>query len=215
MNKETSPETKPRAQKLTPKTRRRINKNPRPKRKNNRPEVVFEPQIERVRREVEKFFTNLNNFDTMYNYLKNYQLYVFEWGVTNYAKKYGTKYNIQPKTGNPYEFIVYDRYKDKLKPYTKDLFDFYARGVTFEAGVSETETFKTTIGQLHMFAWAIEHHVLTFIVKLYDDIKRDYELRGKHKTHRTPGQKRELSASLSRSACVISDESDITDVIAS
>lgn len=193
-------------------SKRKIKKHTAPKAQRNLPTLVFESQTDRLFNSVNAFFSDLKNFDQMYNYLKNHKIYVFEWGVTNFAKKKGTKYTVTNSIGS-YEFIVYDRYKDKLKPYTKELFDFYARGNKFEAGAGEAEKLDTTLGQLHMFMWAIKNRVLDFVIACYDEIKCDYDQNAKHRKKRTPGRKRELSSSLSRSACIISDESDITDLL--
>lgn len=132
---------------------------------------------------------------------------VVNWFVGNYAKQHMTAYSVFAPDGSDSageastkdgrtqfhpsvsaapppgykadRFIVWNRYCTAKKGYhSKDLFDPYCRRnrITLQCGEGG-ETFETTVGQLNFFKWAIQTHVIDYVVYAYDDVVRDMSTR--------------------------------------
>lgn len=127
---------------------------------------------------------------------------VVNWFVGNFAKQHLTAYSIfEPDAGEDAveqrtqfspsisaspppgykadRFIVWNRYCTAKKGYhSKDLFDPYCRRnrITLQCGDGGS-TFDTTVGQLNFFKWAIQTHVIDYVVHAYDDVVRDMNSR--------------------------------------
>jgi hypothetical protein len=111
----------------------------------------------------------------------------------------------------------------KLRAYGKDNFDGFSRGkrifVPFEGdGEVEEPKKETTIGQMNFFKWAIENHIVEYILENLDTIKRDMDARSstsrkKKETinddmSKTRKKREELSVSASK--CIIKEKVSIT-----
>ena len=80
-------------------------------------------------------------------------------------------------------FIVHDNYKCKLKEYNKKNFDPFCRYkridliyekkfkiINNKKMLCEEKSFETTVAQLNFFKWAIENHILDYIIEHFNDI---------------------------------------------
>lgn len=105
-------------------------------------------------------------------------LRIVDWFVTNYAKKNYTVYNYpHPSTHESVRFKVYSDYKLKLKAYSKKRFDPFCRWERISIPYTNNTCIETTLGQLNFFKWAIEHHVLAYILEHHMSIESDMNLR--------------------------------------
>lgn len=110
-----------------------------------------------------------------------YSLRVIEWFVSNYSKKYNTRYNIKKDKGSVM-FDVYDSYKnEQLKSFSKKHFDLFRRSDKFNFIVDDKRTIKTTVGQMNFFKWAIQNKILDYVRDNYKIIKEDMDTRSKKK----------------------------------
>jgi hypothetical protein len=104
-------------------------------------------------------------------------LRIIDWFVTNFSKKYYTVIEICIGE-NIIRFKVYNDYKLKLKAYSKKRFDPFCRWDRISIPCDNGKQYmETTIGQLNFFKWAIEHNIIAYIEKHYDDIERDMNCR--------------------------------------
>ena len=73
------------------------------------------------------------------------------------------------------QFIVYLNYKSQLKAYSKKQFDPFCRKnrIVFYYGPNETDSIKTTVGQLNFFRWAIRFKILDYIREYLEVIETD------------------------------------------
>ena len=95
-------------------------------------------------------------------------LRLIDWFVTNYAKRKSIGYLI-----NGQEFMVYMSYKSQLKAYSKKLFDPFCRRERIMFSLTGIEPFKTTVGKLNFFRWAIEKQVIDFLKTQYEIVETD------------------------------------------
>ena len=117
-------------------------------------------------------------------------LRLIDWFVTNYCKKNNTMYNIADyknkkrentsngtdvATTNSFDnyFFVHDNYKSQLKECSKKHFDPFCRRNRVRFYYKPNAYFKTTVGQLNFFKWALEHHVIDYIRENLDAIEKD------------------------------------------
>lgn len=118
-------------------------------------------------------------------------LRLFDWFVTNYAKRKNVSYFIdETKNGREQTryFNVYLHYKSQLKAYSKQQFDPFCRkwklikkqkiycGIKFYYETTQTGKKKfveTTVGQLNFFKWAISNRVLDYIIENFNEIAKD------------------------------------------
>ena len=123
-----------------------------------------------------EFYNKNNNIDKILpiiNGESKISLRLIDWFVTNYSKKYFTLIKNPNK-----RFKVYIDYKLKLKAYSKKRFDPFCRWDRISIPCDNGKQYmETTIGQLNFFKWAIEHNIIAYIEKHYDDIERDMNCR--------------------------------------
>lgn len=127
---------------------------------------------------ISDFFSDENNMNKMLKYVRKgspIPLRIFDWFVTNYAKKN----NIVIKQKNGVNFNVYIKYKSELSGLRKQYFDPFCRGERINY-VYETnkDTIKekyirTTVGQLNFFRWIIKYKILDYVVQFLIDIQDD------------------------------------------
>lgn len=129
-----------------------------------------------------KFFKNKKNLSILENAINKktkYSLRLVEWFISNYSKKYKTKYNVK-SSNKDYLFEVYDSYKnEQLKSFSKKHFDLFRRSEKFKLNIAEDRYIETTVGQMNFFKWAIQNKILDYVEKNIDAIKKDMETRNK------------------------------------
>jgi hypothetical protein len=117
-------------------------------------------------------------------------LRLIDWFVTNYCKKNNIMYNLadyRRKNADASEssridassssfdnyFFVHDNYKSQLKECSKKHFDPFCRRNRVRFYYKPNAYFKTTVGQLNFFKWALENHVIDYIRENLDAIEKD------------------------------------------
>lgn len=113
-------------------------------------------------------------------------LRVIDWFVTHYAKSNQIIYWINEETNELVEqyptygggshlrkFHLYLDYRAQLKSYTKLYFDCFRRHtrITFVLESDPFTSIETTVGQLNFFRWAIQNHVLQYIMNHLEQIE--------------------------------------------
>jgi len=146
-------------------------------------------------------------------------LRIIDWFATNYSKKHNIGYAItKPGNGNGQEenFKVYLNYKSQLKSYSKKQFDPFNRTQRIKFYYEKDKFITTTICQLNFFRWAIENHVIDYIVQNIDQIENDmnesvnYVYNKKDGVEKTERKKRK---ELSISATKFLNKNDITILV--
>ena len=124
-------------------------------------------------------------------------LRIIDWFVTNYSKKNNIVYYVPKKKGSiknkkklspkykyqespppnlqKYDleqFIVYLRYRSKLKSYNKSNFDPFCRNNRITQW-GKNKDITTTIGQLNFFRWAIDKNIIEYIKNHLKEIEID------------------------------------------
>lgn len=102
---------------------------------------------------------------------------VIDYFVTNYSRKYDTTYQIKIN-GEICEFNVYQEYWNQLNAYSKSNLDpFCRKKKVLYAYVSNdgkySVTFKSSLGQLYFFFWAIRNKVLEYVNRHLSEIDED------------------------------------------
>lgn len=123
-----------------------------------------------------EFYTDKPRLHQMMNIINgesNISLRIVDWFVTNYAKKYYTVYELSTTHNSSSRFKVYNDYKLKLKAYSKRRFDPFCRWERITIPYDDDNYMETTIGQLNFFKWAIEHEIIDYITKNYNEIEKD------------------------------------------
>ena len=115
-------------------------------------------------------------------------LRLIDWFVTNYCKKNNVMYNLadyrrknvdggdsSSATANSFDnyFFVHDNYKSQLKECSKKHFDPFCRRNRVRFYYKPNAYFKTTVGQLNFFKWALENHVIDYIRENLDAVEKD------------------------------------------
>ena len=77
----------------------------------------------------------------------------------------------QPKNFDNY-IIVHDNYKCQLKEYNKKNFDPFCRWNRIRMYYDKNKFFYTTIAQLNFFKWAIEKHILDYVIENLETIEK-------------------------------------------
>lgn len=132
-------------------------------------------------------------------------LRLVDWFATNYSKKHYTVYLLKDSYGVEKRFKVYIDYKLKLKAYSKKRFDPFCRWDRITIPYKDDSVIQTTIGQLNFFKWVLEHKILDYIEKNFNEIKKDQDNRNstaknrKVKVKTTRKKREELSISASKS----------------
>lgn len=102
---------------------------------------------------------------------------VIDYFVTNYSKKYDTVYRIKVN-GRVCEFNVYQEYWNQLSGYSKSNLDPFCRkkkviyAYTSDDGTYSV-TFRSSLGQLYFFYWAIRNKVLEYVNRHLKEIDDD------------------------------------------
>jgi hypothetical protein len=129
-------------------------------------------------------------------------LRLIDWFVTNFSKKNNTIL-VNVVDGNTVHMNVFMSYRSQLKSYSKTNFDpfrrrdrirFYYGGNGYSSTINTNDTQRavvvmdtqktdvnkdtvgyidTTIGQLNMFRWILQHNILEYIRKHKEDIESD------------------------------------------
>ena len=143
---------------------------------------------------------NLNKMLNIINGNSKISLRIVDWFATNFAKKYYTVFDLNEK-----RFKVYVDYKLNLKAYSKKRFDPFCRWDRITIPYKGDTVIQTTIGQLNFFKWVLEHKILDYIEKNFNEIKKDQDNRNstaknrKVKVKQTRKKREELSISASKS----------------
>ena len=131
---------------------------------------------------LQEFFYQKENIEQIKSILDGNSLIslrIIDWFVTNYSKKNNTSYLLPPLSNDEVakQFIVYLNYKSQLKAYSKKQFDPFCRKnrIVFYYGPNETDSIKTTVGQLNFFRWAIKYKILDYIQEHLTMIETDDE----------------------------------------
>ncbi len=152
---------------------------------------------------VMSFFSNVEYKTILVDIIVNKQiaLRLIDWFVTNYAKQYGTQYEMigKEREHSPLTkmcFNVHNSYKKILNENKKHHFDPCCRKPAsspyIKMPVNKDEAFDTTIGQLLYFKWLIEYKVLNYIREHFAEIKADLDLRGNSSSSRKKRMASEL-----------------------
>jgi len=108
----------------------------------------------------------------------NVSLRVFDWFVTNYAKKFNVSYQIKRPNNTCEVFYVYRSYLAQLKGSKKKEFDPFCRGSTIKLEYIQPSDhskiiFETALCQLKFFKWAIENLVIEYVEANLSAIQED------------------------------------------
>jgi len=102
--------------------------------------------------------------------------------------------------------IVHDNYKCQLKEYNKKNFDPFCRWNRIRMYYDKNKFFYTTIAQLNFFKWAIEKHILDYVIENLETIEKsmnEYE-----KSVKAEKQLRKARQLLEKAGGVAAGESD-------
>lgn len=113
--------------------------------------------------------------------------------------------NQSPKNFDNY-IIVHDNYKCQLKEYNKKNFDPFCRWNRIRLYYDKNKFFYTTIAQLNFFKWAIEKHILDYVIENLETIEKsmnEYE-----KSVKAEKQLRKARQLLEKAGGVAAGESD-------
>ena len=99
-------------------------------------------------------------------------LRLIDWYVTTYCKSNNVVLTKNKREGY---FNVYMNYRAQLKAFKKIQFDPFRRRerIMFWFATKDSSGISTTIGQLNFFKWAIEHEIIDYITKNYNEIEKD------------------------------------------
>lgn len=124
-----------------------------------------------------KFFwcndERINQMLPIINGQSKISLRVLDWFVTNYCRKYKTKYIVIDENGDPEKFIVHIEYKGQLKAFNKKLFDPFCRRSRIKFRYDKDNVIITTIGQLNFFKWAIKNNIIKYVEEHVKEIDKD------------------------------------------
>jgi len=102
---------------------------------------------------------------------------LLDWFISNYAKKNNTSYTIK-NTDIKSQFCVYTEYKNQLNSCSKDYFDPFCRRRKLLYAYKDRNrknriVFKSSIGQLNFFQWAIRNRVIMYVQNHLKEIDSD------------------------------------------
>lgn len=130
---------------------------------------------------VTKFYSSDRKYaDTLLDIINgksDMSIRVIDHFVTNYAKKKDIFYWIKVN-GNRVRFDVYIEYNNHLSGYSKNYFDPFCRKHKVKyyyvsADGKHSVNFKSSLGQLYFFYWAIKYKVLTYVMNHLKEIDDD------------------------------------------
>jgi len=90
--------------------------------------------------------------------------------ITNHTAKFNIKNTVEQNFDN--YIIIHDNYKCQLKEYNKKNFDPFCRWNRIRMYYDKNKFFYTTIAQLNFFKWAIEKHILDYVIENLETIER-------------------------------------------
>jgi hypothetical protein len=146
-------------------------------------------------------------------------LRVIDWFVTHHARTHQILYWIDDATQQMYEtypeeggnnlrkFSLYLDYRAQLKSYTKMYMDSFRRHerITF---VLETDPFvavETTVGQLNFFRWALQNHVVDYVMRHLAEIEHNMATHQKNlkvqSSHKKPDPPALAANTVTRAPC--------------
>lgn len=142
---------------------------------------------------------------------------ILNWFVSNFAKFHMTAYNpadygSELPDAQGTQFVVWNQYGAAKAGYRdKDMFDPYCRN-SHPVCVSRHDgtRFRSNLGQLNFFKWAIRNRIIDYVCAHYDDIVRDLADRmprnvtAKNRVHPVGGtgtKTRKKREEISASAC--------------
>jgi len=105
-------------------------------------------------------------------------LRVIDWLVTNHAKWKNIVYP-HPVTGTAFNMFLW--YKNALRSYSKKLLDPFCRRNRIDFENADGELFRTTVGQLNFFRWALRHGVVDYALEHAEEIEDDMLSAIKHR----------------------------------
>lgn len=128
-----------------------------------------------------KFFSAKRKYlDTMLEIIKGesrISIRDLDWFVANYSKKKNTFYRTR-LDGKESVFYVNIEYKKQLTAYSKAHFDPFCRKKKIVYNYADKNgdnkvKFKTSIGQLNFFEWAIRNKIVKYVDIHLDEIEKD------------------------------------------
>ena len=131
-----------------------------------------ESKQDAILRKVKQFYSDEYNLQLLTNILtkqSELSLRLFDWLVTNYAKKHNVVY----KSDNGQMFNVYAEYRNWLKGYSKRNFDPFKRRDRIEIVDSNGRALTTTVGQLNFFKFVIQCNILQYMRRNLASIEED------------------------------------------
>jgi len=147
-------------------------------------------------------------------------LRIIDWFATNYSKKHNIGYKISKNDSKSMynhdeNFKVYLNYKSQLKSYSKKQFDPFNRTQRIKFYYEKDKFITTTICQLNFFRWAIENHVVDYIVENINEIESDMNESVNYVYNKKDGEKaeRKKRKELSVSATKFLNKNDITILV--
>lgn len=142
-----------------------------------------------------KFFSTNGKYVNMMlkiiNGESNISIRVLDWFVANYSKKNNIYYKIKINDKTDF-FYVNNEYKNQLNGYSKRYFDPFCRKKKViysyhkKSGSKMNDiAFKSSIGQLNFFQWAIRNQVVKYVnlhlKEIEKDMKESYKINKKIK----------------------------------
>ena len=138
--------------------------------------VVCKTQNELLLKNLLEYYKNDENLEKMLKIItgeSKISLRIVDWFVTNYSKKYFTKYDIVEDGKVMSRFKVYFNYKLELKAYSKKRFDSFCRWERIKIPYKDGKFIETTLGQCNFFCWCLKNKVIEYIDEHYDEIDDD------------------------------------------
>lgn len=146
-----------------------------------RTKIPLDSKEELILEKNRQFFSfNRKYVDTMLSIINGespISIRLLEWFTGNFSKKKNTSYSI--KISNEIvHFSVYTEFKNQLKSCSKDYFDPFCRKRKLVYSYVDRNgknkiMFKTSIGQLNFFQWAIRNRVIMYVNNHLDQIEED------------------------------------------
>jgi hypothetical protein len=123
-----------------------------------------------------KFYANTNYIQDILSIINGeseISLRLIDWFITNFSKKHNTII-VQDAEGLAVHMNVFMSYRSQLKSYSKTNFDPFRRRdrIRFYYGNND-DYIDTTVGQLNMFRWILQHNILDYIRDNKEAIESD------------------------------------------
>lgn len=134
--------------------------------------TTVESKQDAILRNVAKFYEDRENLTKLTEILtkqSDLSLRLFDWLVTNYAKKHNVVYT----RSDGHVVNVYSEYRNWLRGYSKRNFDPFKRRERIEFIDINGDTLLTTVGQLNFFKFVIESKILDYMNEHLISIEKD------------------------------------------